>query len=203
MIVSTWRDITKLKQNFQRQLIQSEEKFRLLAQHSIDWEYWFEKEGGFHYVSPACETVTGYTPEEFYRDKHLLQKIIHPDDFIKWKQHHALEFEQKPRDLIEFRILTKNQQLKYIEHRCTFIISDVGDFSGIRVSNRDISLRKAKEEEIKKLEELLSICSHCKKIRDEEGVWHQMEEYMSRRKNLSFSHGICKECMVKYYPEYL
>ncbi len=106
---------------------------------------------------------------------------------IKWKQHHALEFEQKPMDLIEFRIFTKNQQIKYIEHRCTFIISDVGDFSGIRVSNRDISLRKAKEEEIKKLEELLSICSHCKKIRDEEGTWHQMEEYMSRRKNLSFS----------------
>ncbi len=53
---------------------------------------------------------------------------------------------------------------------------------------------------VKTLEGLLPICMHCKKIRDDQGSWDQIEEYIAQRSNVNFSHGICPECLEKHYP---
>jgi PAS domain S-box-containing protein len=55
--------------------------------------------------------------------------------------------------------------------------------------------------EVKKLSGFLSICSSCKKIRDDKGYWQQVEEYISDHSEALFSHGICPDCMRKLYPE--
>ncbi len=54
--------------------------------------------------------------------------------------------------------------------------------------------------EIKTLRGILPICMHCKKIRDDKGYWNQVEAYIQKNSEASFSHGICKECAEKYYP---
>lgn len=51
--------------------------------------------------------------------------------------------------------------------------------------------------EVKMLRGLLPICSYCKKIRDEEGNWHQLENYLSSRSDLTFTHTICQDCYNK------
>jgi hypothetical protein len=51
------------------------------------------------------------------------------------------------------------------------------------------------------LEGLLPVCSNCKKIRDEKGDWSPMESYIHQRARVDFSHGICPDCLVKFYPE--
>ncbi|HIE28966.1 TPA: response regulator transcription factor [Candidatus Poribacteria bacterium] len=51
---------------------------------------------------------------------------------------------------------------------------------------------------VKKLERLLPICSYCKKIRDEQDYWHQVEEYITQHSEAKFSHGICPDCYEKY-----
>jgi len=48
--------------------------------------------------------------------------------------------------------------------------------------------------EIKVLEGFLPICSECKKIRDEQGQWQQLEAYLSEHANTQFSHGYCPQC---------
>ena len=55
---------------------------------------------------------------------------------------------------------------------------------------------------IKTLGELLPICASCKKIRDDQGYWSQIETYISRHSEISFSHGICPDCIHRLYPEY-
>jgi len=55
--------------------------------------------------------------------------------------------------------------------------------------------------EIKTLRGIIPICSHCKQIRDDEGIWKKMEEYIYTHTEANFSHGICPNCMKKYYPE--
>ena len=55
--------------------------------------------------------------------------------------------------------------------------------------------------EIKTLRGILPICMHCKKIRDDEGYWNQVEAYIQKNSDARFSHGICKECAEKYYPD--
>lgn len=56
--------------------------------------------------------------------------------------------------------------------------------------------------EVKQLSGLLPICSHCKKIRDDEGYWNQIESYITKHSDAKFSHSICKECLKKYYPDF-
>jgi len=64
-------------------------------------------------------------------------------------------------------------------------------------------IHKLKEDlaDVKKLSGLLPICASCKKIRNEEGNWNQIEEYLSDRSEVKFSHGVCPECAKNLYPD--
>lgn len=55
--------------------------------------------------------------------------------------------------------------------------------------------------EIKTLDGLIPICAGCKKIRDDGGYWLQVESYIAERSTARFSHGLCPECLPKYFPE--
>ncbi|MFC1867506.1 MASE3 domain-containing protein [Thermodesulfobacteriota bacterium] len=56
-------------------------------------------------------------------------------------------------------------------------------------------------EQVKMLSGLLPICAHCKKIRDDKGYWKQIESYIHDHSEAEFSHGICPDCMRKYYSD--
>ncbi len=56
--------------------------------------------------------------------------------------------------------------------------------------------------EVKTLSGLLPICSYCKKIRDDGNFWHNVESYMTEHSDITFSHGMCPDCMRKHHPEF-
>jgi CheY-like chemotaxis protein len=56
-------------------------------------------------------------------------------------------------------------------------------------------------EEIKRLSGLLPICAQCKRIRDEQDNWHEIESYISNHSEADFSHGLCPDCARVLYPE--
>ncbi len=56
-------------------------------------------------------------------------------------------------------------------------------------------------DEIKTLQGILPICARCKKIRNDDGYWEQVEEYVHEHSNARFSHSICPECRIEFYPE--
>jgi len=64
-----------------------------------------------------------------------------------------------------------------------------------------LDLKKALSE-IKTLSGLLPICASCKKIRNDQGYWEQIEIYIREHSGAEFSHGFCPECARKLYPEY-
>lgn len=86
----------------------------------------------------------------------------------------------------------------------------------INVLNDEIAVRKKLEHEkeetivklknalqdIKTLEGLVPICSHCKKIRDDKGYWNQLETYLDKHSHATFSHGICPDCIKEHFPDY-
>lgn len=55
---------------------------------------------------------------------------------------------------------------------------------------------------ITELQGLLPICCSCKKIRDDEGYWNQVEKYLEKHSEVEFTHGMCPDCMKKLYPQY-
>jgi len=67
---------------------------------------------------------------------------------------------------------------------------------------RNLELEKAMAE-IKELRGLIPICSVCKKIRDDEDSWHQIEAYIESHSHAEFTHGICPECMRMLYPGFV
>ena len=87
-----------------------------------------------------------------------------------------------------------------IIERGMFIFLSV--FIGLFASFLMKKLRKANEE-IKILHGLLPICASCKKIRDKNDNWQQIEAYIHDRSEAEFSHGICPECREKLYGNYL
>lgn len=60
---------------------------------------------------------------------------------------------------------------------------------------------KLAREEIKTLKGILPICVSCKKIRDDQGFWNQVESYISKRTDAAFSHGLCPECEKTLYGD--
>ena len=60
---------------------------------------------------------------------------------------------------------------------------------------------RATAEQIHDLSGLIPICAHCKKIRNDSGFWQQVEEYVSRRSSVQFSHSLCPECSPIYFPD--
>lgn len=56
--------------------------------------------------------------------------------------------------------------------------------------------------EVKTLSGLLPICASCKKIRDDNGYWSQIEEYIRKHSDAEFTHGLCPECAAELYPEF-
>jgi len=50
---------------------------------------------------------------------------------------------------------------------------------------------------------LIPICAYCKKVRNDEGYWNQIENYIREHSEADFSHGICPSCFQRLYPEYV
>jgi DNA-binding response OmpR family regulator len=63
------------------------------------------------------------------------------------------------------------------------------------------ALRQALDQ-IKTLSGIIPICANCKKIRDDQGYWNQVEVYVRDHSEAVFSHGLCPECKVRLYPKF-
>jgi two-component system cell cycle sensor histidine kinase/response regulator CckA len=154
--VHTITDITERKQT-EKALGESEERFRTLADFTYDWEYWVAPDGQFIYVSPSCERITGYSPEEFMSDPGLIEKIVHPDDQSMVVSH--IRGKQNREELfpIDFRIISRSGEERWLNHNCQPVHGIDGMHLGWRGSNRDITKRKQMEEELLKIKKLESL----------------------------------------------
>lgn len=80
---------------------------------------------------------------------------------------------------------------------------EVEERRSVQISNEQLisELRKATAE-VKTLSGLLPVCASCKQVRDDQGYWSQLETYLKKHTEISFSHGLCQDCAHKLYPEY-
>ncbi len=140
-------DITERK-NAEIALRESEKKYRLISDNSDDWIYWIAPDGNFLYVSPACERVTGYSPEEFTNCPELNHQIILEADKDKFNQHQQHSRSDSTHHELEYRIITKDGEIRWISHSCSPIYNDEGEYMGRRGTNRNITERKLQEEQL-------------------------------------------------------
>jgi two-component system cell cycle sensor histidine kinase/response regulator CckA len=140
------------RQRTEAALRESEERFRTLAEFASDWVFWRGADARMVYVSPASRQITGYEASEFYEDPGLIERIIHPEDFDLWQEHrHEADSQGLPGPL-EFRIIAKGGDVRWISHVCRPVYGEGGEFLGVRGSNDNITERKQAEEALRESE---------------------------------------------------
>lgn len=150
-VLVTLHDLTERKQSeAQHRLI--ERHFRIVADHTFDWETWHDAQGRFIYSSPSCERITGYRPDELL-DLQALIAIVHPEDRALFIPHLDHSPEDQCQDL-QFRIRHKDGRIRWIGHTCRPILED-GRHLGVRASNRDITVQHLAQDWLRESEERL------------------------------------------------
>jgi hypothetical protein len=106
----------------------------------------------------------------------------------------------------------KEEALPYLLTGYRFIQDEQSYLIGIGIDISDrVGAEKAIEElteklretlsQVKQLSGLLPLCALCKKIRDDKGYWNQIESYIKNHSEADFSHGLCRKCAKKLYPD--
>jgi PAS domain S-box-containing protein len=195
--------------------LQAEAKIRLLAQtiaSAQDYVSITDLKNNILFVNDSFTKAYGYGLDEIY-GKHIsiLRSFLTPLDVFEnvytstqmggWNG----ELYNRRKDSSEFLV--------------ELWTSPVSDEAGTPVAfvgvARDITERKRTEKEqedlinnlkeaiaeVKTLSGLLPICSSCKKIRDDQGYWTQVETYIAKYSDATFTHGLCPDCLKEYFPE--
>jgi PAS domain S-box-containing protein len=124
--------------------------YKTIADFAYDWDLWINPDETLKYVSPSCERITGYTPEEFMNKSSLMTDIIVQEDMPLWDVHFHDSRREMQKQEVQFRIMRKDGELRWIEHICHPVHTKQGKFLGFQVSNRDITKRKVAEDALKK-----------------------------------------------------
>jgi len=109
------------------------------------------------YISPSCLELTGYAPEEFQANPGLLSEMIHSNDRDHWDEHCRLEGGCDFSEPLEFRLLTRQGETRWVNHLCRPVYDHLEQYAGIRGSFSDISLWKQAESAIVASEEKFRI----------------------------------------------
>jgi len=112
--------------------------FKLIADTSFSWEY-VKDDGGFSYVSPSCEHLTGYAPGAFLSNPRLLEEIVHPSDLESFREH----LQKAPSDgeaaRLRLRLICRDGCERWVEHACRPLSDENGQYLGLRCSVRALS----------------------------------------------------------------
>jgi len=197
----------------QASLATQEAKYRLLAENATDLIWSMDPQGHLTYVSPSVLRLRGWTPEEFMAlDPEY--RAVSGAGIAAMKERIAaaplLPSGSQPFDheLIEARVRCKDGREIDVEAQWRLVWGDDGRLLGFQGVTRDITERKRLEAErealitelkgalaeVRQLSGMLPICSQCKKIRDDQGYWSQIETYLSEHTEATFTHGVCPDC---------
>ncbi|PIE34737.1 hypothetical protein CSA56_06870 [candidate division KSB3 bacterium] len=148
-VCGSLQDISERKrtENARRE---SEKRLKIIAEFTYDWESWVAPDGTYLYVSPSCERISGYSPQQFMSSPSFFLKIVHPDDQETVVQHFSDPLHHKHVVSMDFRIITYQGDIRWIHHICQAIYLQDGEYSGRRASNRDITERKYAEDALRR-----------------------------------------------------
>jgi len=203
-----------------RKLKRSRRRFSMLISNMPGMAYKcrLDKSWTMKYVSPGCLALTGYQPSEILNNARIdFASLILPEDRERVRIEIAKALSLSQPFNVTYRIVTANGEQKWVweqgrlaairkKNQKTSVlegfITDVSEAKNLESANQKAitDLQQALRE-IKVLRGIIPICSSCKKIRDDKGLWSQIEKYIKEHTGSEFSHSICPECAARLYPK--
>lgn len=132
------------RQEAEERLRASEEVYRIVSESANDWTYWKARDGSVRFCSPSVEKLTGYPAEEFVAHPERIETILHPEDRSRFLEHQATIGRENCEGL-DFRIVTKSGETRWIRHSCNPVVGPDGVTDGRRGTNQDSTVRKTAE----------------------------------------------------------
>ena len=193
----------------------SEERLKIIFEFAPDAYYLSDLGGHLVDGNKAAEALIGYERSELIGQSFLRLGLLSPDQIAKAAALLAQNILGKRTGPDEF-ILNRKDGTRVVAEISTYPVRIDGQVMVLGIA-RNITERKRVEEEreslvielrealnqVQTLSGLLPICANCKKIRDDQGYWHQVEAYVRDHSEAEFSHSICPDCLTELYPDFL
>jgi PAS domain S-box-containing protein len=191
----------------------SEEKFRDLYENAPSAYFSVGTDSIIRNCNKRAEELIGYTKQEMIGRSMFELYSNAPDGKAVSEEFFKRLMVGKAANDVELKIKRSDNTDVWVSISKNTVVDEDGGIVESRFMIIDISDRKRVEEkrvrfigemkeiisEVKKLSGLLPICSNCKRIRDDEGDWKQIEQYISEHFKVEFTHSICPDCVNKYY----
>ena len=192
----------------------SEERYRRIITTVREGIVILDTDNRITYANAHLSEMLGYPPAELTGLS--FESLLFEEDRQNFRARQD-ERKQGKNEQFERRFRSSNGEERWAIVSASPVTDGKGNYAGALSSITDISDRKQAEtalreknrelenamRQIKTLRGIVPICMGCKKIRDDNGYWNQVEVYVRKHTEAEFSHGLCPECMEKMYPEYV
>ena len=207
------RDITDRKR-IEHALAESEQRYRAIFETAGDAIFILDAEGEntgkIMAANSAASGMHGYSRKELLSMN--IQDLNTPETA---KLAPSMISRIISGETVKTELMHRRKDGTVFSLEVTAVLMEVEDHKYILGFDRDITKRKTAEQDkevlishlksalegLKRLRGLLPICAWCKKVRDDQGYWKQVEKYIEDNSEASFTHGICPECMEKVKEE--
>jgi PAS domain S-box-containing protein len=188
----------------------SEEKYRIVFENTGTSMVIIEDNTIISLANAEFETLSGYSRSDIENQKSFTDFVSARDikRMLKYHRMRRVDASQAPKNY-EFEFINRNGENIDIMITIDMIPGtgkSVASFSDVTelkqaLNQQNVLQQRLTETLTKVLSGFIPICANCKKTRDEDNNWVQIESYIQDRTEASFSHGICPECARKLYPE--
>ncbi len=151
----------------EQELRESEDKFRVIADYTVNWESWFGADGKYIWVSPSVARFTGYTQAEILAMPDFISTVIAKEDRTMFTERFREAIHGISGENFEFRYLDRNGTKNWLSVSWQPIVDMNGNSFGTRASGHDITGRKRAEEALKESEERFRLTLDA----TNDGIW--------------------------------
>lgn len=149
LMLTGQRRAMRLASAMTKELRESEERFRAIADCTLNWEIWWSPEGKPRWMNSVVEEYIGYTVDECMAMAEFARTVVCPEDLPRVAPEFRKAREGARGHNLEFRCVRKDGSLMWLSVSWVPISSSKGDFIGFRTSGRDITERKQAEAELR------------------------------------------------------
>ena len=200
------------KAEMEARLRESEAKYRRIVETAHEGILFSDKNGCIAFMNRRMSDMLGYKESELLGRPFLDIFAPASKDLISQKMgicrkgcKEAFEVQMASRSGAPLWARISASPLTDDEGRVSGVLSMFSDISALKQGEMErdnlIGQLRSALNDVKTMSGFLPICSNCKKIRDDDGYWQQVEKYIQDHSSALFSHSICPDCAKKLYPD--
>jgi PAS domain S-box-containing protein len=179
---------------------EKDERIHVLLDESSDPIFSFAADGTYLYINRVFADTIGRKPQDVIGKK--IWDVFSKDEADKRFAMVRQVFQTGEIGTIEVKVPLPGGGEKYFLTTVKPVKDSHGAVSFVICISKDITELRQAREEIALLRGIIPICASCKNIRDDEGYWQRIEDYIASHSEAVFSHGLCPDCAAKLYPEF-